>query len=326
VHELGIQMTERDLGMRLMSAWRPDIEDVARGIVTAEHNVSLHGMSKVVGLEAEEGSITAVKVESAGDVEVIEASLVIDASGTGSKAPKWLQKLGIEQPGVDRSVANQWYASMLMERTAMKNDNDFWLTFPTPPNSRGGLVSPINGDQWCVSLSGNNNDEAPRDFEGFKEYAAILEDSAIAELLQVARPAGDANVFRKKHATWRRYDQLSEPLTGFLPLGDSVASLNPVFGQGMSVAAWQATELKNILCASAPSVEDLTVAYLRKSAQACKTAWELGNLVRDPDSVNINWRDIAALIPDDPELHRKYVAVWHLIEPVSVLRGASSAG
>lgn len=326
VYELGIQMPERDLGLRLMSSWRPKIEHAARGILAKADNVSLRGLTRATCLVKDNNSVRGLKIETEGGVETIETPLVIDASGTGSKAHKWLRELGLEEPPTDTLQVDQWYVSMVLNRPKdFADDKSFWLTFPSPPKTRGGLISPVGSDNWYVSLSGRRADRAPRTFDEMREYAETLEEPSIAELLRISKPASTPNLFRKTTASWRRYDKLASPLTGFLPLGDSIASLNPLFGQGMSVAAWQAAELKNVLAGSRDDgeLEDVTVDYFRRAAAACVAAWSLGDLV---NGVSPNekldgryWDSLAEAIKHEPELHRKYVGVWHLIKPVSTL-------
>lgn len=327
VYELGIKMPERDLGLRLMSSWRPKIEHAARGVLVKADNITLRGLTRATGLITDsKNRVRGLRVESDQGLEVVETPLVIDASGTGSKAHKWLRELGLEEPRVDTLQVDQWYVSMMLNRPKdFAGDKSFWLTFPNPPATRGGLVSPVGTDSWYVSLSGRRTDTPPRTYDEMREYAETLEEPSIAELLRISKPASNPNLFRKTTASWRRYDKLTNPLTGFLPLGDSVASLNPLFGQGMSVAAWQAAELKKVLAESRDDSElsDATTEFFSRAASVCGAAWSLGDLVsgvNPSDKLDGQyWDSLAEAIKHEPELHRKYVGVWHLIEPVSTL-------
>ncbi len=324
VYELGIQMPERDLGLRLMSAWRPVIEHVARTKLLEAGNISIKGLVKASGLVmSQDQTLSGLKIESGDGNQVIEAPVVVDATGMGSSASRWLREHELEEPSVESQKVGQWYVSMLVERPPESNTlNDFWLTFPTPPNTRGALVSPVGPDKWYVSVSGRSNDPPPRSYEELLTYATSLEDLSIAEMIKNAIPGGEPHYFGKPTATWRRYDQIVNPLPGFLPIADSIASLNPLFGQGVSIAAWQAAGLKELLGRNGPQeLLTLTRGHLRQAAGACAAAWALGKLTTfESETLTPNFsQKLARAVQVNAEIHRKYVGVWHLIEPLESL-------
>jgi hypothetical protein len=217
----------------------------------------------------------------------------------------------------------QWYVSAVFARPpSFIGSNEFWLVFPTPPLTRGGLVSPAAPHLWYVSLSGREADEPPTTAEEMLAYAETLEAPWIAELLGSAGAIGAPHLFRRLTARWRRYDLLPEPLPGFIPLGDSIATLNPLLGQGISVAAAQAAALASLLGESPR--DGLERRYLTQAA-ACRDAWLLGGLLEPAsgeDAPHFDWatyRAIGTLLENDRAFHRLYVGVWHLIEPAAAL-------
>jgi 2-polyprenyl-6-methoxyphenol hydroxylase-like FAD-dependent oxidoreductase len=326
VFELGRRMPERDLGMRLMCAPRPVIEDVARRLLRERGGVSIReGVRAVEIAVSPAGAVDGVVLSVNGRRETVPASLVVDATGSQSAAPRWLRAVGRDPPRVEAARVSQWYVSSLFERPREWVGKDrFWLVFPTPPKTRGGLVSPVASDRWHVSMSGRRGDEPPRTIDDVRAYAATLEAPWIGELLAGARGVGKPHLFRRLTARWRRFDLLDDPVLGFLPIGDAVVSLNPLLGQGISVAAWQAAGLADLL-ETAPRGE-LTKSYLARAADAARAAWTLGQLV-EPDpprdgAPHLRSEDFDAfgrLLEADAELHRRYVGVWHLVEPASML-------
>lgn len=329
VLESGERAPERDLGLRILCAWRPVIDHVALRLLLADRRVRVREGLRAVGLVASAGgevSGVVVKGED-GEAETVNAEIVVDATGTGSRAMQWLADVGLQQLPVDTARPDQWYVSCLCDRPASRvGDPAFWLFFPSPSCSRGGLVSPVAPSQWYVSLTGHGHDEPPRTFAAMQEFAATLEDKGIAALLGGAVARGAPNLFRRTIATWRRYDLLSKPLVGFLPIGDAIGSLNPLFGQGISVSAWQAAGLADLLrgMPSGPAREQiswLTTAYLRHAAMACGRAWALGEVVGRAVEGLTGGRSrvFTELIQDFPELHSHYVRVWHLLEPAETL-------
>jgi 2-polyprenyl-6-methoxyphenol hydroxylase-like FAD-dependent oxidoreductase len=280
VFELGQRMPERNLGMRLMCAPRPVIETVARKLLLAAGGVSIHDGALVARLELDDsGAAAGVTIKRHRHTERIAARIVVDATGSRSAAPRWLRSLGRGVPHTDTARVRQWYVSAVFERPQdRRGSQEFWLVFPTPPKTRGGLVSPVGPDRGYVSLSGRADDEPPRSSEEMRAYAATLEAPWIADLLADASAVTEPHLFRRLNARWRRYDLLADPVAGFLPLGDSIATLNPLLGQGMSVAAWQASALADLVNAGRSGAE-LTSAYLAEAAEACRAAWTLAGLV-----------------------------------------------
>lgn len=326
VFELGERMPGRDLGMRLICAPRLLIERVARRLLLAAGGVTVHEGARALGLElSPAGAVAGAALEVEGERRSLPGSIVVDATGSRAAACRWLEAAGLERPGVDSVRVERWYVTAQFERPpGHVGRNRFWLVFPTSPNTRGGLVSPSHPQRWHVSLSGGFEQPPPRTAAAMRDYAATLEAPWIAELLAAARAASKPRLFRKPRASWRRYDRVPSPLPGLLPIGDAFASLNPLFGQGVSVAARQAVGLAELLAAEPRrEVGELTSAYLERAGAAVRAAWELGELVdpagqgaaaapRLPD-------DLAALIGADAELHRLYVGAWHLVEPTSAL-------
>jgi flavin-dependent dehydrogenase len=109
--------------------------------------------------------------------------------------------------------------------------------------TRGGVIMPLEGNQWHVSLAGMSGDYPPTDEEGFYEFARSLPSPRLYDAIKNAEPAGPIYGYRRAENRLRQYDQLPQYLEGFLLLGDSVFALNPVYGQGMTVAAISAMTL-----------------------------------------------------------------------------------
>ena len=72
---------------------------------------------------------------------------------------------------------------------------------------------------------------------------------------------------------WRRYDKMRRLPDGLLASGDAMCSFNPIYGQGMSVAALDAVALRDCL---RRGVTDLPRRYFRATAKAIGVAWRTG--------------------------------------------------
>jgi 2-polyprenyl-6-methoxyphenol hydroxylase-like FAD-dependent oxidoreductase len=328
VHELGIRMPERDLGLRLVSAPRPYIDHAARGLLAPDPRVGFVTTTRVVDLVTARGAATGVIAED-GQLRrrTVAADLVVDATGPGGTAVRWYDRHAGGSPPTQTVRPDQWYVAVTAVPPPSSPGDRFWMIFPTPPRTRGGLVSPVGTGEWYFSLSGRSADAVPHTLEDLVDYAGTLEDQVVAELLPTCTVRGAPRVFRKLATTWHRFDRHPRPIAGLVPVGDAIASLNPLFGQGISVAAWQASILRGLL--ARPGGGDaaaLTTAYLAASAEPVQWAWGLGDVVASALVTKHGGETLdmtaafATLIADDPVLHARYVRIWHLLEPVTSLR------
>lgn len=323
VFELGHRMPERDVGLSLMSASRPIIELAMRQrlAVTFSDVHFLYG-SSVIGLVLDEhGRLTGVEITTDHTTTAVDADVVIDCSGANAAGLRWLTDRGIALPDLEELDVGQWYATCQFEKPLGFEDlNRFWMVFPTPPATLGALLSPSGERTWYASVSGRRGDRPPRTAAELVEHAQGLEDPVIGDILERATPIGEPSVFMKATATWRHYETWADPVVGLLPLGDAFASLNPLYGQGVSVAGWEAAELRRVVGEASDvggSIDDVTQAYLRSAGSCIARAWELGQLVM-ADSTDVSltaMKELAAGVLTDADLHQLYVRMWHLLEP-----------
>lgn len=312
VYELGIRMPERSLDLRLLSAPRALIESVARALVP--RRVTQRWATRVLGLRMSGDTVIGAET-SAGP---IEAALVVDALGANSPVSRWSG----EQPEETTFAARQWYCSTVFRRPEHQfGSPDFWLTFPSTTGTRSGLISPLGDDRWSVSMSGVTADRPPRDAQRFCEFAGTLEDDRISEALAGAAPLTAPRTFGRPVARWRRFDCLRRRPTGLVHLGDAVAALNPLLGQGLSVAAWQASVLGEL---AADGLDAVYAGFAAGSAASVADAWTLTR-IHESDLTDEDWHRVARLVTADVAAHREYVRMWHMLEsPMTATKLARS--
>jgi 2-polyprenyl-6-methoxyphenol hydroxylase-like FAD-dependent oxidoreductase len=326
VHELGIRMPERDLGLSLMCAPRPVIEHVARTMVGRLPGVEILQGAQATGVRIEAGSVRSVLATIGDDHRELPAEVVVDATGAAAESAEWLAAAGCPVAQQRRAV-NQWYCTGVYASDDVPCPAQrFWLVFPTWPATRGGLISPLRGGRLHVSLNGRDDDPPPHTTAQFLDYARSLPDPVIADVIAGAVPLDEPRLFRVREAVWRACESRYSQVNGLLVIGDAVAVLNPLFGQGMSVAALQSAALAQCLAdPSVAGIATLTERYQRRAAEVVSRAWELGDVIGSSHS----WlRSLAEpsvaqgfgeLLQRDAALHGRYVRIWHLLESTSAL-------
>lgn len=219
---------------------RPLIEGRVRARLRANPRVAFAYGSTVEALRHADGRITGVTLRTrGGGHEALDADLVVDASGRGSRLPQWLEAMGRRAPREERFDVDLCYATRVYE--APKDLPANWralLIYGQPPyQTRTGFLFPIEGNRWLVTLVGYLGDHPPGDEAGFDRFADSLPSDELARAIACARPLGPVRRYRFTHAAQRRYDQLGDLPAGLVALGDAVCSFDPVFGQGMTMAA-----------------------------------------------------------------------------------------
>lgn len=254
----------REAGRRVTFG-RPLFEALLRGRLAAHPNVVFLSSQDVVGLrvDAARERVSGVRLRRRGalgdGVEEFPAQLVVDASGRGSQAPRWLTDLGYLSPRETVSMTHVAYATRLYRKPAGFDEN--WKILyvrPRPPaDRRGGLILPIEGGRWLVTLIGAQRDYPPTDLEGFEAFARSLPSPRFFETMQAAEPLDEPFGFQMTESRLRHFDRLARRPEGFLVAGDAVMTLNPVYALGMTAAATGGLVLADCLAQRSAAAEPL---------------------------------------------------------------------
>jgi 2-polyprenyl-6-methoxyphenol hydroxylase-like FAD-dependent oxidoreductase len=245
----GAPLRQMDSGLLSVSATRPQLEDHVRDRVIGLPNVQLRDRTVVNGLESTDGGSRIVGVHITGvaegaEPELVSADLVVDATGRGSRAPAWLAELGYQRPSEDKVKIDLAYTTRLFKLGSDPYGSDLSInSVARPDNPRGAFFARLDEEVAMLSLTGILGDHPPRDYDGFLEFTRSLDAGEIYETVKGSVPIGDAVTFHVPASVRRRYDKLSRFPDGFLVIGDGVCAFNPVYGQGMTVAAMEAVAL-----------------------------------------------------------------------------------
>jgi 2-polyprenyl-6-methoxyphenol hydroxylase-like FAD-dependent oxidoreductase len=273
----GRPLTRTPTGLDGLLTSRLLLEDEVRTRVTDLPNVVVHERADALGLSFDaDGRVRGVRVawrDRDGLAELLDADLVVDASGRGSRTPAWLQAAGYAQPGVDEIVMGLTYTTREFVRTTPDDEVDNIIMAATVDRPRGGVMLAQPDSRWVVTMGGYLGDAAPTDLDGFRAFAETMPSPDMGKALVGLTPVGEARTFRYHASTWRRYDRMRSFPAGLLVFGDAICSFNPIFGQGMTVAAREALALRR--CLAADDDRRLARRFFRAAAREIAIPWEI---------------------------------------------------
>lgn len=246
-----------DAGLRVLSAGRDLIDAVVRDRLTADPKVTFLPEHEVVSLEPG-GHDTVVGVWARrrnrrtpggwGPRRLISAEFVVDATGRGSHAPRWLAELGYETPTETVARTRITYASSLFAPpSGHVADWSGLLLMGSPGRPRQGMLHPIEGGRWSVTLSAADGSRPPTDHEGLLRAAGTLRHPLLREVLEAATPLGPVYACDGIGNRWRHYEKLRRWPGQFLVIGDAYVALDPVHGHGLTLAVQSALVLDHVL-------------------------------------------------------------------------------
>jgi 2-polyprenyl-6-methoxyphenol hydroxylase-like FAD-dependent oxidoreductase len=256
---------------RLLTFSRPLLDWAVRARLIGDSALALDVLegNEATGLVARGHDVAGVALRSG---ETMAADLVVDATGRGSRAPEWLATLGYPAPPetlVDPLLgyASRYYAVPAGFDPGWKA---LYLQADPPLTRRTGGLFPQEGGRWICSLSGAGRDYGPTGEEAFLDFAKGLRDPVLYEAIRDAEPLSPITGFRRTANHRRHYDRLPAWPHGFVVMGDAACAFNPIYGQGMTVAAISALALDQCLRDDPP---DLERRFQRHVARSGAGAW-----------------------------------------------------
>jgi len=283
--------------------------------------------------------VTGVKVQrrtGGGGEQILSADLVVDATGRGSQSPRWLESLGYPKPEETVIKVDVGYATRIYRRKPGDvSGAKLLLVYPTPPREkRMGVLFPIEGDRWTMTLAGWLGDHAPTDEQGFLEYARSLPAPDIYNVVKRAEPLTDIFIYRYPANLRRRYEKMARFPEGLIVLGDALCSFNPIYGQGMTVSALDAATLDECLREQRRQRGDLAGfprRFFNKVSKVIDVPWMFAagadlmypeaEGIKVPGTDFLNWYvgKIHQAVTRDPVVSLTFAKVMNLMEPPTSL-------
>ena len=306
-------------------------EQILRRRVSALDGVSLQSDCQFVDYRFDEAERTVdgvVVKQGESEPEELTAGLVVDATGRTSRTPAWLERHGFVPPPVDEVHVDLGYTTVLVERPP--SDRRSFVVAPSPPHTRGSGVLPVEDDRWLVTLVGLHGDYPPTDWADLVAFAGTLPTPEVQRLLEEHSPAGEEITrYRFPSSRRHRYESLHRFPEGLLVVGDAIASFNPIYAQGMSVATLEALLLHHTLTAS--DVDDLALRFFDRAKETVDIAWNMavgadhqfpqttGPKPRGTDFANAYLSRLTRRAHGDSELAETFYRVLLMEEPPSSL-------
>jgi 2-polyprenyl-6-methoxyphenol hydroxylase-like FAD-dependent oxidoreductase len=258
-----------------ISSSRPLLEGHLRRRVEALPNVTIMSGVSVDGLLYDGHRVRGVQVCEGDTLSGITADLVVDCSGRMSRAATWMEQIGYQPPEVVQVRCEMAYATKFLRRSPDDMDATFAVTIESPPDgTRAAFLLPVEGDRWMVTLADRFHPPAGNE-ESFHAFAATLPAPEIRDVLAKAESLTPITTHRLLSSQRRLFEKLRRVPAGFVTLGDSICSFNPLYGQGMSSAALQAMALDTCIDRYGIVDDQLPKRFYKEAAKVIAGPWKI---------------------------------------------------
>ncbi|HEY6331530.1 MAG TPA: FAD-dependent monooxygenase [Blastocatellia bacterium] len=319
---------------------RPLIELTLRRQVERLTNVKVQSRCRVLKIigESNIGAATGICYRAPdGNVETLQSDLIIDASANGSLTLEFLKASGRTVPEETSIGVNMRYASALFDHADIRDNYKFAFTLPNAPEeSRGGLILPAENESYQVVLIGRGDDIPPINESEFRKYARKLWTPTLYHAIKNAKLLTEITPYSFTESRWRHFAQVSDFPRGLLPIGDAICRFSPVHGQGMSVAAQEASLLFDLLRRfDSDLLSRLAPDFLTKAENLIGDPWAM-SAIPDfiyPETTGVRPQDLqerlnfqkglGRLAARDASVFQLLIEVRNLLKPLSVLEAPS---
>ncbi|MFD6756939.1 FAD-dependent oxidoreductase [Micromonospora gifhornensis] len=234
--------------------------------------------------------------------ELVEADLVIDTTGRGSRTPAQLKRLGYPRVPEDRTKIDLGYVTQhyVLKDDPFKGDLAI-IPVAYPDSPRGAIFTKTDNGKVELTTYGLLGDHPPTDQEGLYAFIKSLAVPDIYDALQSAEPIDEPVAFHYPVTLRRRYERMHRFPDGLLVIGDAITSFNPVYAQGMTVAALSALTLRDHL--NLPGPPDPLAFFRDMAKDVIDAPWDMTH------AVDLNFPDVPGERPPKLRMAQRFLAL-----------------
>ena len=241
--------------IRRSTVWLPNVEIRQRSVSAPRFDAATQ---RVTGVVLDDG-------------DVVEADLVVDATGRSTRLPVWLSEWGFDRPVEDTVDVGIGYATQQLRIPDGLIEEKVVVAGASREQPVGIGMLYYEDGTWGMTTFGVGKVEPPHTFDEMCVVAdAVLPQHAAA--IRQAEPIGEVAFHKYPTSRWRRYDKLTRFPAGIVPFGDAVVSFNPTYGQGMTMTSLQAGHLHRAL---ESADDDIARQLNRATAKTTYPVWTM---------------------------------------------------
>jgi len=311
---------------------RPLFEWTIRQRVQALPNVHFSTALEVINLQmdSEQTHITGVHVRARNHMQqtaILDADLVVDASGSFSKITSWLQHLGYNVPEPERIKTALGYSTRYYKISPQLAKKSLGITTIGRAEQaiKTSYALQIENNQWFVLLFGaGGNYPATSDEEYDRQLQQLSNPKLLDTLLKEATPITSPRGYRISECKRQHFEQMENWPAGLLVIGDAICNLDPIYGHGMTLAALEAEILARCLQEqqSTPQV-GFEYHVLKRMQDAIEPAWWIDSIA------DLRWQGVEYQGKTPPKavaLLQRYIDLYSQVSAKRVIETMSRAG
>ncbi|MFT3666397.1 FAD-dependent oxidoreductase [Piscinibacter sp.] len=278
----GERFARRSAGVDGLAVSRLALEAELRRRVRALAGVCIVEDAEVEALLHDRGRVAGVRwrPRDGGTAQSLAGTLVVDCSGRGSHGPLWLRDGGYDAPPEERVTIGLAYTSAVFRRDSAAPPLAVVIGCATPALPRPSILIAMEPDdegreRWIAGVGGYAGDHVEPTLEAMAQRAQAIGHAEIEALALRGEAIAAPARYAFAHSQRWRYERLRRLPAGFVALGDALASFNPVYGQGMTVAACEALALRDALARGDAGDARLPRRFFAAAARIVDAPWQL---------------------------------------------------